>query len=122
MCLGAYACRRFMHGVPIPPYRVRTNTGSGFLAIRIAILSCRTDSVHSKGNMSAVWGRHKVDGGSLQAPLCAAIASLECNTSGLFYKGFPRTIWLQVGHHRTLLLFLPVRMLSVEKCFRLHVQ
>jgi hypothetical protein len=46
--------------------------------------------------MKGVWGKHKVDGGSEPAPLCAAIASLECNTSGLFYKGFPRVGWLQV--------------------------
>ena len=85
-----------MHGMPIPPYRVRTNTGSGFLAIRLAILSCRNDSVRSRGSMSGVWGKHKVDDGAEPLPLCAAIASLECNTSGLFYKGFPRVGWLQV--------------------------
>ena len=88
-----------MHGVPIPPYRVRTNTGSGFLAIRIAILSCRTDGVRSRGSMKGVWGKHKACGGTEPAPLCSAIASLECNTSGLFYKGFPRVGWLQVHFH-----------------------
>jgi hypothetical protein len=85
-----------MHGVPIAPFRVRTNTGSGFLAIRIGVLSCRSDSVSSRGSMEGVWGKHKVDGGREPVPLTASIASLECNTSGLFYKGFPRVSWLQV--------------------------
>jgi hypothetical protein len=85
-----------MHGIPIPPFRVRTNTGSGFLSMRIGILSCRSDSVTSRGSMRGVWGKHRVEGGRDLAPLSAGIASLECNTTGLFYKGFPRVGWLQV--------------------------
>lgn len=87
-----------MHGKPISPYRVRTNNGSAFVSIRIAILSCRTDPVTSRGTLNAVYGSHRVDGGSEPAPLQAAVASLECNTSGVYYKGFPKIQWLQVRH------------------------
>jgi hypothetical protein len=85
-----------MHGMPVAPFRAKTNRDSGFAAFRIALLSCRTDAVTSQGSLQGAIGPTRVVGGSRRAPLRAGIASVECNTSGLFYKGFPRVMWLQV--------------------------
>lgn len=84
-----------MHGRPVPPYRVRTNKGSSFISVRVAVFSCRTDGLRSLGSFTGVWGKYAVNGGQ-PAPLCAGVATIECNTSGIFYKGFPRVGWLQV--------------------------
>lgn len=85
-----------MHGMPIAPFRAKTNRESGFAAFRIALLTCRTDSLTSKGSLQGVVGSTRAAGGTRRAPLQVGVASVECNTSGLFYKGFPRVVWLQV--------------------------
>jgi hypothetical protein len=101
--LWACQCRLFMHGMPVAPFRARTNTSSGFAAFRVAVLSCRTDSVTSRGSlqsavhMHAQWPKRSAAAAALIVdPLLSGVASIECNTSGLFYKGFPRVVWLQV--------------------------
>lgn len=85
-----------MHGHPEPPCRVRTNNDSSFVCMHVAVLSCRADSVTSLGSFTGLWGKHAVNSGRPPAPLSGGLASIECNTSGVFYKGFPRAVWLQV--------------------------
>ena len=78
------------------PYRVRTNKRSSFLSVPITVLSCRADKLHVSGSLKSVFGRHAVNGGREPVPLKVGKASVECNTSGIFYKAFPRVRWLQV--------------------------
>lgn len=89
-------CRRFVHGRPAAPCRVRTNKGSSFVCIQVSVLSCRSDGLRDSGSLKGVWGKHAVNGGRDPVPLQMGSASVECNTSGVFYKGFPRVEWLQV--------------------------
>eukprot|EP00892_Ulva_mutabilis_P003595 jgi/Ulvmu1/1607/UM111_0036.1 len=76
----------FQHGVPVAPMRTRTNNGSSTIAYRVALLSCRTNPTDSTGSFR---------GSTPATPLLAGVASVECCTCGLFYKGFPRVTWLQ---------------------------
>ena len=85
-----------MNGSPVAPYRARTNKSSAFLSITMTIYSCRSDSVTSTGSLNAVWGKQAVRGGRDPVPLKKGSAYVECNTSGIFYKGFPHVVWLRV--------------------------
>jgi hypothetical protein len=78
-----------MHGMPVAPFRAKGHRGSGFIAYRLGVLSARDDSVASAGWL---WPAYD----AAATPLSVAVASAECCTSGLFYRGFPRVVWLQV--------------------------
>ena len=81
--------------MPVAPFRAKTSKGSGFIAYRLGVLTCRADSPGSNGSFVAAVGGHP-RGAPGWRPLHAGVASVECCTSGLFYKGFPRVLWLQV--------------------------
>lgn len=91
--------------MPVAPFRAKTTKGSGFIAYRLGVLTCRTDSTGSNGSFLAAVSDRRSDGAGGGTPLHAGVASVECCTSGLFYKGFPRVLWLQVCalpyHHST---------------------
>jgi hypothetical protein len=89
-----------MHGMPVAPYKSKSNSGSGFIAFRLGVLTVRKDSVTSNGIISGIGSVGKpaaLFAGDGDGPLKVGVASVECCTSGLFFKGFPRVIWLQVG-------------------------
>ena len=69
--------------------RAHTNSGSSSIAYRVAVLSCRADGTTSRGSFVGAMPRQ---------PLRAGVASVECCTCGLFYKGFPKVTWMQVRH------------------------
>eukprot|EP00892_Ulva_mutabilis_P006050 jgi/Ulvmu1/3817/UM018_0028.1 len=94
---GEFLVGHFLNGMPVAPFRAKTNKGSGFIAYRLGVLTCRADSPGSNGSFLAVVRRtgDRVRGAPGWRPLHAGVASVECCTSGLFYKGFPRVLWLQ---------------------------